>query len=118
MKDLIEKSKERTIFVFKKRFMKVNDELIDKLAKLAKIEFDDKSKKEIKNDMDKMLKFVDKLNELDTKGIEPLIFMSEEINVFRADIARKTITQKEALKNVPEHNADYIMVPTVVSKDK
>jgi aspartyl-tRNA(Asn)/glutamyl-tRNA(Gln) amidotransferase subunit C len=98
--------------------MKVDDKLIDKLANLAKIEFDDNAKKEIKNDMKKMLKFVDKLNELDTKGVEPLIFMLDEVNVLREDIARQTITQKEALKNVPQHNSEYILVPKVVSKDK
>lgn len=96
--------------------MKVSDKLIDRLANLAKIEFDDKARSEIKNDMHKMLEFVDKLNEIDTEGIEPLIFMSEEINVLRDDIAKKTITQKEALKNAPHHDSDYIMVPKVVSK--
>jgi aspartyl-tRNA(Asn)/glutamyl-tRNA(Gln) amidotransferase subunit C len=96
--------------------MKVSDELIDRLSNLAKIEFDDKARGEIKNDMNKMLDFVDKLNEIDTEGINPLIFMSEEINVLREDIAKETITQKEALKNAPHHDSDYIMVPKVVSK--
>lgn len=96
--------------------MKVNDELIDRLANLAKLDFDNKAKAAIKDDMNKMLDFVEKLNELDTTGIEPLIFMSEEVNVMREDITKKTITQKEALKNVPQHNSEYIMVPKVVSK--
>lgn len=96
--------------------MKVSDELIDRLANLAKIEFDVKARNEIKNDMNKMLEFVDKLNEINTQGVDPLIFMSEEINVLREDIAKKTITQEEALKNAPQHNSDYIMVPKVVSK--
>ena len=98
-------------------FMKVNDVLIDKLANLAKIAFDKKAKKEIKNDMEAMLEFVEKLNELDTEGVEPLIFMSEETNILRDDIAKQTISQKEALQNVPQHDSDYIMVPKVVSKD-
>ena len=97
--------------------MKVNDKLINKLANLAKIEFDDLAKKEIKTDMENMLEFVDKLNEIDTNGIEPLIFMSEELNILRDDIAEITITKKEALKNVPQHDSDYILVPKVVSKD-
>ena len=96
--------------------MKVSDELIDRLANLAKIEFDDKARSEIKNDMNKMLEFVDKLNEIDTEGIDPLIFMSDEINVLREDIAKDSITQKEALKNAPQHDSDYIMVPKVVFK--
>lgn len=97
--------------------MKVNEELIDKLANLAKIDFDDNAKKEIKIDLENMLDFVGKLNELNTEGVEPLIFMSEEINVLREDIVKQTITQKEALKNVPQHDSNYIMVPKVVSKD-
>ena len=96
--------------------MKVSDELIDRLANLAKIEFDDKARSEIKNDMNKMLEFVDKLNEINTEGVDPLIFMSEEINVLREDIAKDTVTQKEALKNAPQHDSNYIMVPKVVSK--
>ena len=97
--------------------MKVSDELIDRLANLAKIEFDDIARSEIKNDMNKMLEFVDKLNEIDTEGVDPLIFMSDEINILREDISKKTITQKEALKNAPQHDSDYIMVPKVVSKE-
>ena len=96
--------------------MKVGDELIDRLANLAKIEFDKKARGEIKNDMNKMLEFVDKLNEINTNGVDPLIFMSEEINVLREDIAKETITQKDALKNAPQHDSNYIMVPKVVSK--
>lgn len=96
--------------------MKVSDELIDRLANLAKIEFDDKAKSEIKNDMNRMLEFIDKLNEIDTEGVDPLIFMSDEINILREDIAKISITQKEALKNAPHHDSDYIMVPKVVSK--
>ena len=98
--------------------MKVTDELIDKLANLAKLEFDENTREEIKNDMTRMLEFVDKLNEVDTEGVEPLIFMSEEINRLREDIPRKTITQQEALKNAPNHDSDYIMVPKVVSKNR
>ena len=97
--------------------MKVNEELIDKLANLAKIDFDDNAKKEIKIDLENMLDFVGKLNELNTEGVEPLIFMSEEINVLREDIVKQTITQKEVRKSVPQHDSNYIMVPKVVSKD-
>jgi len=97
--------------------MKVDDKLIDKLANLSKIEFDKESKKEISEDMNNMLEFVEKLNKVDTKGVEPLIFMSEEINVLREDKAEITISQEEALLNVPQRDSDYIMVPKVVSKD-
>jgi aspartyl-tRNA(Asn)/glutamyl-tRNA(Gln) amidotransferase subunit C len=54
------------------------------------------------------------LNELDTEGVEPLIYLSEEFNVMRKDEARKTITQEQALKNAPKRDSDYFKVPKVL----
>ena len=68
--------------------MQVDDALIEKLSKLSLLYFDEAEKEEIKSDLQKMIGFVDKLQELDTTGIEPLLHMSEEVNVFREDIAR------------------------------
>ena len=65
--------------------MKVNDALIEKLANLSRLEFDEAEKEEIKTDLEKMIGFIDKLNELDTAGVEPLLHMSENVNVFRKD---------------------------------
>ena len=65
--------------------MKVNDALVEKLANLSRLEFDEAEKEEIKNDLEKMIGFIDKLNELDTTGVEPLLHMSENINIFRKD---------------------------------
>ncbi len=94
--------------------MKVTDELIDKLAKLSKLEFDSEEKARIKIDMERMLDFVEKLNELDTTGVEPLIHVSDEANVFRADEVTESLTQAEALKNAPHHDSFYFKVPKVV----
>ena len=96
--------------------MEVNDALIDRLAGLSKLSFDAEAKESMKADMTRMLDFVDKLNEIDTEGVEPLIFMSDEINVLREDDVEKSITQKDALKNAPQHDSDYFKVPKVVSK--
>src|SRR5678816_4544879 len=65
--------------------MEVNDALIDKLAHLARLKFEDSEKEEIKNDLQKMIAFVEKLNELDTTGVEPLLHMTDEINSLRED---------------------------------
>ena len=65
--------------------MKVDNKLIDKLARLSKLEFDDESKESIKKDLSRMLDFVDQLNELDTEGVEPLIHVNEETNKYRED---------------------------------
>ncbi|MFN0083023.1 MAG: aspartyl/glutamyl-tRNA amidotransferase subunit C, partial [Ferruginibacter sp.] len=52
--------------------MEVNETLVDKLANLARLQFDAAAKKEIQDDLQKMIRFVEKLNELDTTGVEPL----------------------------------------------
>jgi aspartyl-tRNA(Asn)/glutamyl-tRNA(Gln) amidotransferase subunit C len=63
-----------------------------------------------------MLAFVDKLNEIDTEGVDPLIYMSEEINVLREDEISENTSQEDALKNAPEKDSDYFKVPTVLKK--
>ena len=63
--------------------MIVDDQLIDKLATLSKLEFDVVSKQEIKSDLNKILNFMEKLNELDTEGIEPLMYINEDVNYIK-----------------------------------
>ena len=97
--------------------MKIDDVLIDKLSGLAKLEFDPESKKEIINDLNKIIRFVEKLNELDTEGVEPLTYMTEEVNTLRDDIAKTSITKEDALKNAPKKDSDYFIVPKVLDKN-
>jgi aspartyl-tRNA(Asn)/glutamyl-tRNA(Gln) amidotransferase subunit C len=59
---------------------------------------------------------MDKLSEIDTENVEPLIFMSDEVNVLREDVAEETITQAEALKNAPKKDSDYFRIPKVLDK--
>jgi aspartyl-tRNA(Asn)/glutamyl-tRNA(Gln) amidotransferase subunit C len=96
--------------------MEVNNKIIQDIAKLAKLEFDEKSTEEMKGDLEKILAFVDKLNEIDTKGVEPLIYMSDEVNVLRADEITEETSQEDALKNAPQKDSDYFKVPTVLKK--
>jgi aspartyl-tRNA(Asn)/glutamyl-tRNA(Gln) amidotransferase subunit C len=96
--------------------MQVNDALIDKLSKLSMLQFDDKEREEIKADLEKMIGFVDKLRELDTAGVEPLLHMSEHANVLREDIPGNMLTREEALKNAPQHDEVFFKVPKVIKK--
>ena len=96
--------------------MKITEETVDHIAHLARLEFTGESKQAIMQDMQNIVGFMDKLSEVDTEGVEPLIFMSDEINVLREDIAEVTIGQKEALKNAPKHDSDYFRIPKVLSK--
>lgn len=96
--------------------MKIDNDTVDKIAHLARLEYTNEAKEEIKKDMNNMLGFIDKLNELDTSNVEPLIYMSDEVNVLREDDVKQEITQEEALKNGPKHDSDYFKVPKVIEK--
>ena len=96
--------------------MEVNNKLIQDIAKLSKLKFDDSAEEKMKADLEKMLAFVDKLNEIDTEGVDPLIYMSEEVNVLREDKVTEETSQKDALKNAAEKDSDYFKVPTVLKK--
>ncbi|HEY1870867.1 MAG TPA: Asp-tRNA(Asn)/Glu-tRNA(Gln) amidotransferase subunit GatC [Chitinophagaceae bacterium] len=96
--------------------MEVNDALVDKLAHLARLKFDAVEKKEIKNDLQKMIAFVEKLNELDTTGVEPLLHMTDEVNILRDDEVKGSITREEALRNAPVHDEQFFEVPKVIRK--
>ena len=96
---------------------KIDIKTVDEVAHLARLEFNEEGKAEILNDMNRMLAFVDKLNELDTPGIEPLIYMTDEKNVLREDDSKQTLTQKEALKNAPKKDSDYFKVPKVIDNN-
>jgi len=96
--------------------MKIDNKLITELARLAKLNFDEKSSQEMKEDLNKIIGFVDKLSEIDTKDVEPLIYLSDEVNVLRKDDAIENISQEKALKNAPKKDSDYILVPKVIDK--
>ncbi len=96
--------------------MEVTKELVEKLAHLAKLSFNEEEKAEVLEDLSKMIDFVDKLNELDTTGVEPLIHMSSEVNILREDKVGGSVTREEALKNAPSTSGEFFTVPKVIKK--
>ena len=96
--------------------MKIDHSTVDKLAELSKLEFDGPAKDAIINDLNRIVAFVDKLNEVNTDGIEPLIYMSDEVNMLRDDEVKQEITQQEALSNAPKRDSDYFKAPKVIDK--
>jgi aspartyl-tRNA(Asn)/glutamyl-tRNA(Gln) amidotransferase subunit C len=96
--------------------MKITEEMVNHIAHLARLEFEGEDKKAIIRDMENIVTFMDRLNELDTDQIEPLIFMSDEVNRLRDDTAQVTITQKEALQNAPRKDSDYFRISKVLDK--
>lgn len=96
--------------------MKITEETVNRIAELAKLEFTPEEKTELMGDMNKILAFMEKLNELDTEGAEPLIYMSEQVNALRKDEVVQEITHEEALKNAPKKDSDYFRVPKVLER--
>ena len=96
--------------------MEVTDELIDKLANLARLDISEEEKTGIRNDLQRMIAFVEKINELDLDGVEPLLHMSEARNSLRHDEIKGSISREQALKNAPLHDDLFFKVPKVIRK--
>jgi aspartyl-tRNA(Asn)/glutamyl-tRNA(Gln) amidotransferase subunit C len=97
--------------------MKIDNATLDRIAELARLEVgDDATRRQLLGDMQRVIDFVEKLNEIDTTGVEPLIHMSEEQDVLREDVALPGLSKKEALMNAPVKDSDYFKVPRVVDK--
>jgi aspartyl-tRNA(Asn)/glutamyl-tRNA(Gln) amidotransferase subunit C len=96
--------------------MNIDNQLVGRLAELSKLEFDEAATEGIKKDLQKILDLVQKLEEVNVDGIEPLIYMTDEKNVLRKDEIRDTVTKEEALQNAPQRDSDYFKVPKVIKK--
>ena len=96
--------------------MEVNDTLVDKLANLARLQFDETEKVAIKKDLQRMIEFVEKLNELDTTGVAPLLHMSDRVNALREDVVKGSISREDALLNAPLKDTQFFKVPKVIKK--
>ncbi|MEO5600676.1 MAG: Asp-tRNA(Asn)/Glu-tRNA(Gln) amidotransferase subunit GatC [Cyclobacteriaceae bacterium] len=94
--------------------MKINRELLDKIAHLARLEFDEKDADKMMKDMTDIVNWVEKLKEVDTESIEPLTTMSHEINAWREDEVKDHLSHERALRHAPKKDADYFRVPKVL----
>jgi len=96
--------------------MQVTDALIEKLAALSMLRFDEAEKEIIREDLQKMIGFIDQLKELDATGVEPLLHLTPRTNVLRADEAGAMLTRDEALSNAARHDGEFFLVPKVIQK--
>ena len=96
--------------------MLVEEKLVNQLAHLSRLSFNDAEKEAIRKDMEKIISFVEKLNELDTTDVQPLRHMGYAINVMRADEVKGSISRELALENSPRHDEQFFKVPKVISK--
>lgn len=96
--------------------MKITEETIAHIAHLARLRFEGPAKEAIRQDLENIIGFMGKLSELPTDNVEPLVFMSDEVNVLRDDEPQVTVTQEQALKNAPKKDSDYFRIPKVLDK--
>ena len=89
---------------------------LDKLAELSKLDFNAAEKGALQKDLQNMLQFVQKLNELDTVGVAPLMHITQEQNNYRSDLIEKAFTSDEALENVQHSITPFFTVPKVIKK--
>ena len=94
--------------------MKIDNALIDRLSTLSKLSYEGEEREQIKKDLERMLSLCGKLEEVNTDGVEPLIYMTDEKNRLREDVVDSDITQEEALKNAPSKDSYYFKVPKVI----
>jgi aspartyl-tRNA(Asn)/glutamyl-tRNA(Gln) amidotransferase subunit C len=94
--------------------MNIDKDTLQKIAHLARLEFNEKDSEKMVSDITNMLSFVEKLNEVDTTGVEPLTTMSHEINSLREDEVKPHMSHEEALKNAPKKDENFFRVPKVL----
>lgn len=92
----------------------ISDETIEYVGILAKLELSGEEKEQAKKDMMSMLNYIDKLNELDTEGVEPMSHIFPVNNVFREDIIENGDERENILKNAPEQKDGAFKVPKTV----
>ena len=94
--------------------MTINLKTIKHISKLSRISVDDKKAKKLEGDLNSIFEFIEKLNELDTDKVEPLTSIAETTLKFRTDEVKSKDIRNHILKNSPEKNEDFFVVPKVV----
>jgi len=87
---------------------------VEHIAELARLKFSEDELQNFTNQLNQILEYVEKLNELDTENVEPLSHPIEGNNVFREDILKPSISREEALKNAPDSDNEFFKVPKVI----
>lgn len=95
----------------------ITNETIDYVAALARLELTGQERDEARRDMCRMLDYIDKLNELDTAGVEPMSHVFPLTNVFREDEVTEGDGRRDTLQNAPEVRKDMFVAPRTFVKD-
>jgi len=94
--------------------MTIDNQLISRLEHLARLELSEEERQGIMNDLNKILQMVEKMNEVNTDNVEPLVYINELVNVWREDNIGGQVSRESALKNAPEKNDEFFKVPKMI----
>ena len=94
--------------------MKVDQEALQKIAHLARLEVRPEEEADLLNSLNGVLTWMEQLNEVDTTGVEPLTHISAETNVLREDVVGNHLPREQALANAPQHDEQFFEVPKVM----
>ena len=94
--------------------MRISEDEVKHIASLAKLKLSDNEVEKYAKDLGQIAEFVEKLNEVDTKGVKPTAHILDIKNVFREDERKESFPREEILKNAPSKDAGCISVPKVV----
>lgn len=94
--------------------MKVDHETLHKIAHLARLDVRPEEEQPLIESLNDVLTWMEQLNEIDTRGVEPLTHISEELNVLREDVVDNQLPREQALQNAPDKTEQYFQVPKVI----
>lgn len=94
--------------------MSVTTQDVAYIAELARLSFTEAEKEKMTSELNAILHYVEKLNEVDTEGIEPLSSIHDQVNVLREDIRQDSISNDVALMNAPDKLDRFFKVPKVI----
>lgn len=97
--------------------MKITDEVVDRVAALARLQFEGARKEQIKQDLTRILDFCEQLQQVDTEGVAPLTHMTDAVNVWRDDVPEDTVSHEDGLANAPDKNSDYFKVSKFLGQE-
>lgn len=90
---------------------------VEYVAGLAQLDLDEEAKERLVGELGAILEHMDKLNELDTSQVEPMMHALERTNVFREDAVQPSLDRDEALKNAPKTDGEYFLVPRILDTE-
>jgi aspartyl-tRNA(Asn)/glutamyl-tRNA(Gln) amidotransferase subunit C len=94
--------------------LKITKQEVEHVAHLARLEFQEQEKEKFTHQLNNILTYMDKLNEIDTAGVEPMTHATFMVNAFRDDEVRPSLDPAAALSNAPDESGSCFRVPKVI----